>query len=178
MPEPTLILATLNQIANAGIPLAALWHLLAAFAAFCLLRGWRPSRRSAAVFALGPLVSVSVMAFAYGSYFNAVVTAALACGLLVVALRLGAPPLERGPAWSHFAGISMLAFGWFYPHFLESKPWISYVIAAPTGLLPCPTLAALIGVSLLASGFGSRTWCFTLAATGAFYALFGPSGSA
>jgi len=173
MPEPTQILATLTQIANAGIVLAALWHLVAAVAAVQLLRAWRPSRRWAAVSLLAPLASVSAMAFAYASYFNAVVAATLVLGLLVVALRLGDPPVQPGPTWSRLAGIGMFAFGWFYPHFLESKPWLSYAIVAPMGLLPCPTLAALIGASLWASGFGSKAWSLTLSAAGLFYALFG-----
>jgi hypothetical protein len=173
MPEPITILATLTRIANAGILLAALWHYVAAVAAFRLLRGWRPSRRWAALSLLAPLASVSAMAFAHASYFNAIVAATLVLGLLVVALRLGDLPVQGGPTWSRLAGIGMVAFGWFYPHFLENKPWLSYAIAAPMGLLPCPTLAALIGASLLATGFGSESWSLTLSSAGLFYALFG-----
>ena len=70
-------------------------------------------------------------------------------------------------------GGSLVAFGWLYPHFLESKPLIAYFAAAPTGLVPCPTLAVLIGVTLLKPQWFSRVWATTLAAYGLFYGVFG-----
>jgi hypothetical protein len=49
-------------------------------------------------------------------------------------------------------GVSMIAFGWLYPHFLESHPATTYLFAAPTGVIPCPTLSLVIGFALLSGG--------------------------
>jgi hypothetical protein len=66
----------------------------------------------------------------------------------------------------------MIAFGWAYPHFLRGDAF-ALLVAAPLGVIPCPTLAAVIGVALIADGLGARAWSWTLAATGVFYAVFG-----
>jgi hypothetical protein len=69
-------------------------------------------------------------------------------------------------------GIGLIAFGWLYPHFLQSQPMFMYVLAAPMGLIPCPTLAVLMGFTVLHSGF-SRGWSIAVAAFGLFYGVFG-----
>jgi hypothetical protein len=173
MPHSTEILASLRRIANDGIALAVLWHLLGAIVLAALLRGWRPARRRAAVSLLALLACVSVLAWLHASYFNGAVISVLVLGLAVSARRMSPERVDRGPAWSRLAGVTMLAFGWFYPHFLDAEPWPIYAVAAPMGLLPCPTLSVLIGASLLARGFGSKAWSGLLSAAGAFYAGFG-----
>ena len=70
-------------------------------------------------------------------------------------------------------GILMIAFAWLYPHFLDPRSPMIYVVGAPTGLIPCPTLSLLIGFTLLAGGFGSRAWNLLVAAAGLFYGVFG-----
>src|SRR5947207_257610 len=70
-------------------------------------------------------------------------------------------------------GAVMIAFGWLYPHFLEQRSPALYLVAAPMGLIPCPTLSLIIGLTFLAGGFGSRAWMFVLAAAGLFYGVFG-----
>jgi hypothetical protein len=80
--------------------------------------------------------------------------------------------VRRGPPWAFWAGVASLSYGWLYPHFLDVDP-IAYLVAAPVGLVPCPTLAVVIGVALLGGGLGSRAWSLVLAALGLFYGLFG-----
>jgi hypothetical protein len=70
-------------------------------------------------------------------------------------------------------GILMTAFGWTYPHFLPDSDPLAYLYASPTGLIPCPTISIVIGLSLILNGFSSRVWCFMLAVVGFFYGLFG-----
>ena len=41
------------------------------------------------------------------------------------------------------------------------------------GLLPCPTLATVLGAGLCANGFGSRAWALVTGAAGLFFAAFG-----
>jgi hypothetical protein len=48
-----------------------------------------------------------------------------------------------------------------------------YLLAAPVGLLPCPSIAAAIGFVLLGGGLGSRPYRATLALIGLFYGVFG-----
>ena len=78
----------------------------------------------------------------------------------------------RGGGVAFGAGAAMIAFAWTYPHFLAgSSTW--YLVAAPLGLVPCPSLAAAIGFALLGGGLGSRASSLTLASLGLFYGLFG-----
>jgi hypothetical protein len=67
----------------------------------------------------------------------------------------------------------MIAFGWFYPHFVHGSSTLVYLYMAPTGLIPCPTLATIVGLSILFNGFGSRAWGAIVAFAGLFYGLFG-----
>ena len=63
----------------------------------------------------------------------------------------------------------MFIFGWVYPHFPDRGTGLSYVYSAPTGLIPCPTLAITIGLTLILDGLRSRGWSLALGAAGLFY---------
>jgi hypothetical protein len=67
----------------------------------------------------------------------------------------------------------MATFGLVYPHFTHTSSPFGYLYAAPTGLVPCPTLSLAIGVALIADGLGSRAFSLVLAAAGLFYGIFG-----
>jgi len=77
------------------------------------------------------------------------------------------------PLWSFAFGVIMIAFAWVYPHFVPGSSWLKYLYAAPTGLIPCPTLSLVVGFALLTRGFSSRAWTLTLVIIGLFYGLFG-----
>src|SRR5581483_7186967 len=114
------------------------------------------------------------LALAYGNPFNGVIFALLAMTLVALSLRLGREPVGPGGAWSSVAGAAMIVLGWTYPHFLDSsRPALAYLYGAPTALVPCPTLALIIGFGLLADGLGSRAWSLTLAIAGLCYGIFG-----
>jgi hypothetical protein len=173
MPSTTDIVAGLTEIANHATWVALLWHAAFALGLVVLAWGVRPSRRSAALLSLLPIVSVAVTAWWFGNPFNAVAFFVLAGVLSPVALRLPVVPMQTGRGPLRALGALMLGFGWTYPHFLAADtPW-EYLYAAPLGLIPCPTLAAVIGLTLLARGFGSRSWSWILAAAGTLYAVFG-----
>ena len=158
MPSPGAIVEGLRVIANDAIALAVVWHLLLAAACIALALGWCPSQRSAGALLSVPVASVSALAFRYGNPFNGLMFAALALALLGLAGRLAPRPVQRGGAAMTVVGILMIAFAWLYPHFLDLRSPTIYVVGAPTGLIPCPTLSLLIGFTLLARGFGSRAW--------------------
>lgn len=173
MPTPEQILAGLQRIANQALPLAVGWHVLALAAAFGVAAGWRPSRRTVGVALALPFVSVAVMACADGNPVNGALFTVLALALGILGQRLPATATSRPPAWALVAGLGMIAFGLFYPHFLVGGSWARYLYAAPTGLVPCPTLSVAIGVALVADGLGSRAFMLVLACAGLFYGVIG-----
>jgi hypothetical protein len=171
MPTAPEILDSLALVANRWWPLAALWHAALLALVIALLRGWRPRNGVIVALLAAPLASVAALALAGGNGFNGGIFAALALAALVAASRVQGPVRAAAPG---FAPVSagLLAFAWFYPHFLESRPWL-YLFAAPMGLVPCPTLAAVAGCSILCNGAGSRSWSLLVATAALFYGLFG-----
>lgn len=174
MPAPTQILADLARIANDAWSVALTWHVLAAFAGVMVWRGWRPSSRLTALLLSALLLSVGAVALVYGSRFNGVTFVGLSTLLTGVSVRFcsDADAIEPGPTWARAAGVVLVAFGWFYPHFLDTPSLAVYALAAPLGILPCPTLAFAAGVTLLAGGL-SRSWSVLLALAALAYGVFG-----
>jgi hypothetical protein len=168
MPDAPEILAGLARLAAGGWPLAAGWHAAALALLIALLRGWRPGATVLAALLAVPLACVAVLAFASGNPFNGTIFALLAAGS-VPAARHGTP--EPATGWTFGAGLALFGFAWFYPHFLSNP--VLYLIAAPMGLIPCPTLAAVGAFGLLTGGLGSRSWSWLVGATGVFYGLVG-----
>ena len=70
-------------------------------------------------------------------------------------------------------GATLIGFGWIYPHFLEGQAWWPHLYATPLGVVPCPTLATTIGISLVLGAFGSRAWAAVLAPAAIFYGAVG-----
>jgi hypothetical protein len=173
MPSPNSILANLSLIANEAVAVAIAWHGLTLLAILALVFGWRPSRRRAGALLAAPIASAGVLAFVYSNPFNGLLLGGLAAALVGIASRMGSERAERGPAAATVLGVAMIAFGWLYPHFLAVGPVTRYLVAAPTGLVPCPTLSLVIGFALLSGGLGSRAWSLSLAVVGLFYGLFG-----
>jgi hypothetical protein len=173
MPAPSVILEGLARITANFLILAVIWHIVFGLAITGLIAGWRPSRKLAAAILAVPLLSVSVLAWVYKNPFNGTVFLIFAILLALVGLFLPKEKVRGGPLWGQITGVLMIAFGWVYPHFLGSGAWWKYLYAAPTGLIPCPTLSMVIGFALLAGGFASRTWSRLLAVLGLFYGVFG-----
>lgn len=173
MPTPEQILLSLIQIANQWQGLAIVWHVYFAVLAIGLALGIRPSKRIGGVLFGLPLLSVSVLAWMAANPFNGILFALAGVTQIILALRLPAEPIEIAPMWIVGAGVFMFFFGWVYPHFLATSSWMPYLYAAPTGLVPCPTLSIVIGLSLMVSGFNSRAWLLVVSAMGIFYGIFG-----
>jgi hypothetical protein len=172
MTNPEAIVESLAQTARAAVMLAAAWHAVLAVALLALLGGWRPSQRAAGMLMSLPLASVAVSAAWQRNPFNAVLLGLGALSLVGLAFRLKNEAISTGSTAGRILGSSMIGLGWFYPHFNTGEP-LSYFYAAPLGVLPCPTLAATIGLAIVARGFGSRAWSSALAGLGLFYGLFG-----
>ncbi|HEY8144271.1 MAG TPA: hypothetical protein VIG06_16405 [Kofleriaceae bacterium] len=173
MPTSGQITAAASEIANRWLPLAVAWHLAVVAVLIALARGWRPARRTAGLLIAAPSISVAAMAWLAGNPFNGSIFTLLAAGQVLLALRLAPGRIERGPGWAMVAGTALVGFGLFYPHFLVDRAPAMYLVAAPFGLVPCPTIAVAIGVTLCAGGFQGRGWSALMVAAGSFYALYG-----
>lgn len=173
MPSPAQILEGLAAIANGRTTSAILWHVILAGVVVAILAGWRPTKKLGALAVAVPLLSVAVLAMAAGNIFNAVVFFSFAALLALLGLSLPLGGTAPAPIWARVVGGTMIAFGWVYPHFLEGASALKYLYAAPVGLIPCPTLSALVGLTLLASGFSSRAFPLALGFLGLFYGALG-----
>jgi hypothetical protein len=173
MPSASQILLGLSSIANEWRPVAIAWHAVLAVSVLAIVAGWRPSARAAAYALVSPLLSVSVAALVFGNVFNAIAFTALFAGLSAVARHFSSEPLHIASPVVTVVAAFLVAFGWGYPHFVETNHWREYTYAAPFGLLPCPTLALVTGLSIMCGQFGSRGWTLTLAAAGLVYGAIG-----
>lgn len=173
MPASEEILRGLAEIANGWRGLAILWHVyFGAFLTFLLL-GKRPRRATTAALLALPLLSVSALAWSAANPLNGIVFAAFGLGALAIAAKLPSRSVEIAPLSLAVPGGLLFLFGWAYPHFLETPTSVAYLYAAPTGLLPCPTLSIVIGLTLLLGGLGSGAWLLLLGAAGSLYGLIG-----
>jgi hypothetical protein len=173
MPPRHVILESVKTIANEWEAVAVAWHVLVGIALLAWLLRWRPDKRIVAAGLMALVASFGVVAALAGNPFNAI-----GAGLSVVGLRLSTRSLpkgvvERGDDGATAAGWTMVIFGWVYPHFLETSSPVSYLYAAPLGLLPCPTLAMVLGLTLVVGSLGSRSWAMVLGAISLVYGLVG-----
>lgn len=173
MPSPDAILGGLTAIANQWRELAIGWHVVFGAALAALAFGWRPSIHLAGYALVIPLLSVSAAAWASGNPFNGSTFVLFAVALLIVVTGLSDERVRVAPAVFAVPGLLLVAFGWSYPHFVEAGSWAAYAYAAPLGVLPCPTLAAVIGLTLIFRGLESTAWSVTLAAAGFVYGAIG-----
>jgi hypothetical protein len=121
-----------------------------------------------------PLLSVSVLAYWYRAPFNGFVFTGLTAVLAFSIPRGRDDALVFGPPWAIAAGAAMIAFAWTYPHFLDaSRSPFAYLYAAPVGLVPCPTLSLLVGLTLMTGAFAGTRAAVVLAVAGLFYGFVG-----
>jgi hypothetical protein len=173
MPSSETILEGLTTIANAWRALSLGWHLVFGILALLVVSGSRPSKPLVALLLATPVVSVSALAWIEANPFNGIIFAILAVALVRIALSLPRDPIAVEPGPLLVFGTVLVGFGWTYPHFLEANSWTSYLYAAPLGLVPCPTLSLLVGVSLIVGSFESKAWANTVAAAALVYGLIG-----
>lgn len=173
MPDVMRILLGLKILSRQFFPLAVIWHILFLIGIIALVAGWRPTRRQAGVVLTLPILSVSVLALITANIFNGLLFAVLFLVLVTLSARMPEEKVTTG--WNIFAlsGAIMIALGWFYPHFLPVKSLVPYLYGAPTGIVPCPTLAIVIGFTLLFNALKSKAWSLVLGFFGLFYGLFG-----
>jgi hypothetical protein len=173
MPSAASILDNSTSIANDWWVLAVAWHIYLLTPFVTLLAGFRWSRALSAAWLVPLVVSVSAVAWSAGSPFNAAVFALLSALLTWAAAKMRDVPVSLPRGFAILPGLVMFLFGITYPHFLRATSWTEFAAAAPVGLLPCPTLSALIGVTLMLSLFEDRRWGWTIAIAALVYGAIG-----
>ncbi len=173
MPTSEEIIQGLFVIANTYIWMAIIWHILFYFLIAALLLNWKPSNPHLSFLLALPLMSVSFFAWITGNPFNGFLFFLFGILLIVLGMRNPGIPIGTNHTWSTVLGSIIIIFGLLYPHFLDTDNYFLYLYAAPTGLIPCPTLSVLIGFTIMYSGFHSRTWSLILAFSGLIYGMIG-----
>jgi hypothetical protein len=173
VPSPDALLTELGAIANDWRWLAIAWHLLFAGLFFTLFAGWRPRARLLGRVLVAPLLSVSVVAWLSRNPFNGTMFAVLAAALVWSVARFGNTSVAFAPSAWVAAGGGVILFGWIYPHFVRTESWVTYLYASPFGVLPCPTLAVVIGITLIFRHLSAMSWRAGLMATGLLYGAIG-----
>jgi hypothetical protein len=167
------ILSWASAVANDWRWLAMGWHIALAALLIVLVSGRYPTRRLLGFVLALPVISVAMLAWVSRNPFNALSFTML--GVLLVRAARYQSQVTAVPASSGWvlAGAGLLAVGWTYPHFLTTDTWTAYVYASPFGLLPCPTLLVVIGITVMFGGLYSTTWSIPLFAAGVLYGLIG-----
>lgn len=161
-------------MANAFWPVAIAWHVVVLVAVCSLAVGWRPRRRVAMQFLALPLFSGAALARLGDNPFNALILTAVGVMAIIASRSVDAIScVRRGDAWMTTTGASAVVYACIYPHFVESDSVLFRTVAAPVGVIPCPTLALVLGFGLLAGNFESRAWSRTIGVAGILYGSFG-----
>jgi hypothetical protein len=172
MPAPHQILEQLTRLATEGRMLGLIWHLaLLVGLALVVAKKWE-SRASLAVAAVFPMFTASLVAFAVGNWVNGLVLDLGALTMVVISRKFTGTPIEIGRPIPFTVGVATMLYAVFYTHFTSIHSWTD-VWMTPIGVLPCPTMALVIGLGLMAGGFRSRAWSLTAAVLGLGYSLFG-----
>lgn len=172
MPGAAEILASLTIAANDWRALAIVWHVALGTAAVAVVAGWRPTARQLTARVALLLASVAFVSLAAGNPFNAIVFGVLASTAAREVRSARTEAVARSASPLAAAGLALAAFGWVYPHFLNADHWSAYLYQAPLGLIPCPTLSAAIGITMLQASPVPRT-SRALAFAGLLYGSIG-----
>jgi len=172
IPDSQSILHSLQSITNNYNWIAILWHALALIFFILLIFKDLATNRMTGILISLPLISVAVLAWITGNPFNGFVFSVL--GILTFIFGLSAPDTTVQTSRLIFLilGVLMIIFGWIYPHFLEIGSRFKYLYKSPLGLIPCPTLSFVIGITLVFGGLNSQALVLTLLVGGFFYGLF------
>jgi hypothetical protein len=172
VPSSEAVLSWATSVANDWRWLAICWHVALGALLVAVMRS-RVSERLVARLLVLPIVSVAVLAWVSWNPFNGLMFTVLAALLLGSTKYLRRSAVTGGSRGWLLAGGALIAFGWLYPHFLITDTWTAYAYASPFGLLPCPTLSVVVGVTLVCGGFRAVTWNAVVAAAGALYGAVG-----
>lgn len=166
------ILDGLTAVTNQWPMIAISWHVVLAVMLALIARRAVSHATLASVLAM-LILSVAIVAWRAANPFNGLVFAIISGILLWDARTMSRRPVSFASALEVIGGILLVAFGWSYPHFLIATSWTAYLYRPPLGLIPCPTIAAVAGMTLMADRFGSKTWTGVVSMMAISYGLIG-----
>jgi hypothetical protein len=171
MPTANDILLSLKFLANKYDELSIAWHVVIVFGLIAAVYNKRIKTR----FYLGVcgllFLSVSTMAATVNNIFNLVVFLGLSIVFLRELLIANSYQFLTTQAGIILSAYFLILAGLIYPHFFGSN-FFRYLIAAPVGIIPCPTLLVTSGLTLLFKTSSTRLNYFLIAAN-LFYGVIG-----
>jgi len=173
MPSGDAITAGLAETANTWRSLAIAWHLILAAPLVAFLAGCRLSTRLIAVIAIALVLCVSALSWVSGNPFNGIVFGALAITLARATVRSPGAAAQIESLGRALPGAALVVFGWTYPHFVSTDSWTEYAYAAPLGLIPCPTLSVVVGLTMLVHAAWTSAWTLPLIIVAFAYGIVG-----
>lgn len=173
MPTKQEILDGLRTIANRNRLWAMLLHTLVYVLIMALVIKWVPTERFMSLIISLPLATVAIFALLGGNPFNGLLFTLLTMVVLFTGFSIPDQPVTYANPFYMAIGMYMVLFGLVYPHFVKVRSLARYLLVAPFGLIPCPTLSTVIGFLLIFNGLNSPAISIALAAFGLFYGLFG-----
>lgn len=149
MPTPEHILRSLEYLANNYMAIGVMWHvIIILLLTFYIPRKQVSSRLYYGVPAL-LFLSVSLLALTILNFFNALVYFGLSVLFLRKSIITGDYRFEINKSFIfRLSAFTLILSGLIYPHFIDANLLV-YIIASPTGVIPCPTLLLASGISLL-----------------------------
>jgi hypothetical protein len=173
VPSAETVLTWATKVANDWRWLAIAWHVVLAGLLLTIVAGRRPTARMLGYLVVAPVVSVSVLAWLSGNPFNGMAFAVLAAALAVGVPRIARTAITLAGSGRLATGGGFAILGWIYPHFISVDSWAAYTYASPFGLLPCPTLIGVIGLTLMFPDLTSTLWASALVLAGLFFGAIG-----
>ena len=173
MPKPQDIRNGLQAIVINYSNFAIIWHIIFYLLIAAIILNWEPSNRLLEIIICLPILSVSIFAWLTGNPFNGSVFLIATILLMIFGFKTDTRSINYSELTYIIAGIIMILFGLVYPHFIKPDSILKYLYVSPVGLIPCPTLSAIIGFALVFNGFGSQPVTLILVSLGLFYGIFG-----
>jgi hypothetical protein len=171
MPTANEILLSLKFLANKYDELSIAWHVIIVF----VLATAHYNKRLKTRLYLGIcgllFLSVSALAATINNFFNLIAFLGLAFAFLRESVFTNSYRYSTQQAASRSLAYFLVLAGLIYPHFLGSNIF-RYFIAAPVGIIPCPTLLVISGMTLL-FGMPNKKLNYLLITANLFYGIIG-----
>jgi hypothetical protein len=173
MPTPEEILTSTAYLANKYMAIAVMWHVVIVLLLTAYISQKQMSSRI--YYGLPGLLflSVALLAFSVLNFFNALVYFGLSVLLLRKSITTGDSRFELNKSITlTISAYAIILSGLVYPHFLDSDIF-AYIVASPTGVIPCPTLLLVSGTSLLFVRPDDKSIFYILIPVNVVYGLIG-----
>jgi hypothetical protein len=172
MPNASEILTSLEFLANKYFWLAMVWHIIILIVVIFSTYSKKPNAKIYFGTCGLLFLSVSMMAAMVTNIFNLIVFLALALVFIKKSVTTASSQLYLiQPVVNRILSYILILSGLIYPHFLGPE-MLMYIVAAPVGIIPCPTLLVTSGITLMFS-MPNKKLTYLLAGANIFYGMIG-----